>query len=317
MATLSRTPEILRASQSRISSRNEVSKFYNEITYPLRPCSVDWANPLSLLCPTSPKRILHAGCATGSQTRSMAYVFPEAEVVGVDFSDGSLALARKWLRDPKMSKVRFEKADLTQSLDRFGEFDMVVSYGVLHHIPAVDQAVANIRRVLSSDRSPFFIFLYGKYGRARMSQLQQALAMWQAAVPGLTEQERMDALWAAAESNGTFAGVRGWLKKAMVTASSKWRKVWSSSNADAYLHPFVRYYDLADIYELCERSGLRFSGFVRRPGHTAKQYPQDESNLLQRFRISNADQLPTIDRRLIVDRLASPSEYEFVCYRNS
>jgi SAM-dependent methyltransferase len=247
----------------------------------------------------------------------MAYIFPEAEVVGVDFSEGSLELARRWLRDPKMSNVRFEKADLTQSLDRFGEFDMVVSYGVLHHIPAVDQAVANIRRVLSSDRSPFFVFLYGKYGRARMAQLQQALAMWQPAVPGLTAQQRMDALWAAAESNGTFSGAGGWLKRAMVTTSSKWRKVWWSSNADAYLHPYVRYYDLGDIFELCERSGLRFSGFVRRPGHTAKQYPQDENTLLQQFHIANADQLPAVERRLLVDRLASPSEYEFVCYRKS
>jgi hypothetical protein len=194
---------------------------------------------------------------------------------------------------------------------------MVVSYGVLHHIPAVDQAVANIRRVLSSDRSPLFVFLYGKYGRARMSQLQQALAMWQAAVPGLTEEQRMEALWAAADSNGTFSGPRGWLKRAMVATSSKWRKVWWSSNADAYLHPFVRYYDLGDIFELCERSGLRFSSFVLRPGHTAKQYPQDEAALLERFHIANADQLPAVERRLIVDRLASPSEYEFVCYRSS
>ncbi len=315
MATLSKTPEILKTGQARMNARTDVSKFYNEITYPLRPCSLDWAEPLRLLCPTSPKRILHAGCATGSQTRSMAYVFPDAEVVGVDFSEGSLELARRWLRDPKLSKLKFERADLTQPLDRFGEFDMVVSYGVLHHIPAVDQAVANIRRVLSSDRSPFFVFLYGKYGRARMSQLQQALAMWQAAVPGLTEEQRMAALWAAAESNGTFSGPRGWLKRATVTASEKWRKVWWSSNADAYLHPFVRYYDLGDILELCEGSGLRFSGFVRRPGHNAKQYPQDETALLQRFHIANADKLPDAERRLIVDRLASPSEYEFVCYR--
>jgi len=36
---------------------------------------------------------------------------------------------------------------------------------------------------------------------------------------------------------------------------------------------------------------------------------------LQRFHIANADKLPDAERRLIVDRLASPAEYEFVCYR--
>lgn len=291
-----------------------VDQFYNRITYPLLPHGVDWAKPLHEMCPVTPRRILHAGCATGSQTRSLAYVFPQAEVVGVDFSEGSLALARKWLDDPWMSKVSFERADLTEPLTRFGKFDMVLSYGVLHHIPEVDRALENIKSVLESRQSPFFIFLYGKYGRARISHLQQALAQWQEAVPDLNEEQQRAALWETAKSNGTFAGPRGWLKYVLVKASARWRSAWFSSNADAYLNPYVKYYDLDDIMELCKRHGLRFGGFVRRGGAPSVGFPEDVGAVLERFKISGTEHLTERQRLSIADKLAAPFEYEFVCY---
>jgi len=292
-----------------------VADFYNWITYPLRPCRTGWAKPFRA-DGIVPGRILHAGCATGSQTRSLAYTFPDAEIIGVDFSEGSLAHARKWLEDPMLKNVTFQKADLTQSLERFGTFDMVLSYGVLHHIRDVDRAVQNIRAVLRTPESPFIVFVYGKYGRARIAQLQEALALWQETVPGLTKQEKYAALWEAASSNGTFSGPRGWLKRALVAFSPSWRQVWLSSNADAYLHPSVRYYDLDDILDLCGRNGFRFDRFVCRSGYT-NRYPENEDEVLRRFHIARPDELPRRERYSIVDRLTRPFEYEFVCYKTT
>jgi SAM-dependent methyltransferase len=294
----------------------EVADFYNRLPYPLKPRPTTWAEPLRAFCKSDPARILHAGCATGSQTRALAYAFPNAEIVGVDFADSSLAIARRYLSDPKMRKVAFEKADLTEPLEpRFGTFDLVLSYGVLHHIPDVDRAVENVAATLRTADSPFIVFLYGKYGRSRIAQLQQALARWQSAVPDVDPAARIEALWRTARSNGTFRGPRGWLKLALVRFSRGWRDVWVSSNADAYLHPFVRYYDLEDIFALLERHGLRFGEFVRRDATAKAVYPADEAGVLDRFGIKNWNRIPERDRMAIVDRLSAPHEYEFVCYR--
>lgn len=292
----------------------EVSEFYNRLPYPLRPRPTNWAEPLRRLAKREPSRILHAGCATGSQTRALAYAFPGAEIVGVDFAESSLKIAREYLSDPKMRQVRFEHADLTQPLEsRFGKFDLILSYGVLHHIPEVDTAVSNIRAALS-DAGQCVVFLYGKYGRSRIAQLQQALSRWQAAVPELDDAARREALWRTARSNGTFRGARGWAKYTLVQLSRKWRDVWVSSNADAYLHPFVRYYDLEEIFSLLDRHGLRFGGFVRRPELDRLSYPEDETKLLRAYGLRGLDRASERERMAIIDRLAAPHEYEFYCH---
>lgn len=292
----------------------DVSDFYNRLPYPLQPRPTSWARPLRAVTKQEPHRILHAGCATGSQTRALAYEFPEAEIVGLDFADSSLAIARRYLSDPKMKKVRFERADLTQPIaPSYGEFDLILSYGVIHHIPDVDAAVKNIRACLRTTESPFIVFVYGKYGRSRITQLQEALARWQAAVPDLDHDTRLRALWLAAKSNGTFNGARGLAKYALVQLSKKWRDVWVSSNADAYLHPFVRYYDLEDIYALLDRHGLELSGFIERDMKGG--FPRDPNATLRAFGLATATQLPDRERLAIADRLAAPYEYEFVCHR--
>ena len=289
----------------------QVSDFYNQLPYPLRPRPTTWARALRPYVRQEPERILHAGCATGSQTRALAYEFPDAEIVAVDFADSSLAIARRYLDDPKMQNVRFERADLTRSLDHYGKFDLILSYGVLHHIPAVDDAVQNIRATLRDAESAFVIFVYGKYGRSRIAQLQEALSRWQAALPDLSTDHRLRALWRVASANGTFSRPRGWMKYAMVKLSRRWRDGWTSSNADAYLHPFVRYYDLEDLFALLSRHGLSFDRFIERP--RLPGFPARPREIFDRYGLTGWDELPERERMLIVDRLAAPKEYEFVC----
>lgn len=293
----------------------DVGEFYTRYPSPLRPRPIEWARPLRALAPEEPARILHAGCATGSQTVSLAHVFPRAEVVGVDVSEASLAIARARLPRAMGGRLLFERADLTEPLDRFGLFDMAVSYGVLHHIPRVDAATAGIRAALRTERSPFVVFVYGRHGRARIARLQEALARWQEALPGLSDADREAAMRAAARAGGTFAGPRGWAKRALVGLSRYWRDVWIASNADTYLNPYVRYYDIEEIFDLLDRNGLSFGGFVRRRETRAVGYPWDEGAVLAKFRISGWERLPERARMAIVDRLAAPREYEFVCFK--
>jgi len=292
----------------------KVREFYNRIPYPILPKPLDWGQSLVPFCKGDPDRILHAGCATGTQTRSLAYTFPESEIIALDFADSSLEIAKQLLDDPKMSKVHFKKHDLTKPLTEYGTFDLVVSYGVLHHIPDVDLVMKNTALVMNDKECPFLIFLYGKYGRANIARYQQALSLWQEKSENISHEELLGSLWKVAKANGTFSGLRGWVKYMLVNISSYWRNAWVSSNADAYLNPYVKYYNLDDIFNLLDRNGFNFGDFVYRKQTSTHGFPRDVNGVLDKYKITQTQELTSREVLSIVDRLVGPKEYEFVCY---
>jgi len=296
------------------NSKMNVKDFYNKITYPILPKPINWAKGLLPYCKYQPNRILHAGCATGTQTRSLAYTFPDAEILALDFAESSLKLAVELKKDPKMANVTFRKHDLTNSLRDFGKFDLVLSYGVLHHIPQVDLVMQNISQVMSNEESAIFIFLYGKYGRANIARYQAALSIWQKKVKELSYKEVQKALWSVAKANGTFSGSRGWLKYLLVKLSPYWKKVWISSNGDTYLNPYVKYYDIEEILALLNQNGFVLGDFIYRKSTAQYGFPQDINRVLRKFNLASASRLDTKDLLSIADRLTGPKEYEFVCF---
>lgn len=93
---------------------------------------------LELLGDVSSKSILHLQCHFGQDTLSLARM--GAEVVGVDLSDASIAVARK-LNDELGLNAEFVESDVLELigiLDR--QFDMVfTSYGTIGWLPDLDQ----------------------------------------------------------------------------------------------------------------------------------------------------------------------------------
>lgn len=95
-----------------------------------------------------PRRILDFGCGVGNSIPHLRRHFPEAEIVGVDVSGKSIAIAR----------ARFSAmADFTQFdgvVLPFGpqRFDAVFSACVFHHIPWAEHGplLAEIRRTLAT-----------------------------------------------------------------------------------------------------------------------------------------------------------------------
>lgn len=86
-------------------------------------------------------RILVAGCGTGQESFAIAKRFPEARVVGMDFSPRSVELARQFQaqRAGEYPHVEFSVGDLTDPAlpAALGEpFDFVSCQGVLTYIPA-------------------------------------------------------------------------------------------------------------------------------------------------------------------------------------
>lgn len=105
--------------------------------------------------PASP-RILVAGCGTGNEAFNFARNFPEAEVVGVDFSPRSIEIAEKWRGPSDLDNVSFHCADIASEdfpSNIGGRFDLISCHGVASYIPKVDQVLANFSQCLKPDGS--------------------------------------------------------------------------------------------------------------------------------------------------------------------
>ena len=104
--------------------------------------------------PTPPRRILSAGCGTGNEVFALREAFPKAEIVGVDFSEHSLAIARRLARRQRLRGIRFVEGDLSDSgLGRKigGDFDFITCHGVLAYVPRRDVALRTFAELLAPE----------------------------------------------------------------------------------------------------------------------------------------------------------------------
>lgn len=90
-----------------------------------------------------PRRVLDLACGTGLLARRLRDAFPDARVVGCDFSRGMLG--RATARQPDGA---FARADAAHLPFRDGAFDAVVSTEALHWFPDQVGALAECRRVV-------------------------------------------------------------------------------------------------------------------------------------------------------------------------
>jgi len=96
------------------------------------------------------KRVLEVGCGIG--TDSINFARAGAKLTAVDLSGESLRIAEE--RAVVMGvadRIRFVQAnaeELTSAIDD-GPYDLVYSFGVIHHTPHPDRALSQIRSVLA------------------------------------------------------------------------------------------------------------------------------------------------------------------------
>lgn len=102
-----------------------------------------------------PQRILVAGCGTGNEAFAWRRQFPRADIVAVDFSPQSVAIARHLQRRaPRPQRIRFLVGDLTAK--RFAkivghDFDFISCHGVLSYVSKPEQVLENLARCLNAD----------------------------------------------------------------------------------------------------------------------------------------------------------------------
>lgn len=121
------------------------------------------------------KRVLEIGCGIGSDAEEFAK--HGAEYVGIDISDESLDVARR----------RFQVLDLEgnfyyhnagEDMSHFGKFDLVYSYGVIHHFPNTVKTVNNISQILNHG-GEFRFMVYAK-NSWKYAMIQKGLDQFEA-----------------------------------------------------------------------------------------------------------------------------------------
>jgi SAM-dependent methyltransferase len=110
------------------------------------------------------KRVLEVGCGIGTDTMNFARA--GALVTAVDLSSASLELARQrasvfGLQD----RITFVEAN-AERLSEFvtpAEYDLVYSFGVIHHTPHPDRALDQIRRFFCGPQTTLKLMVYHRW----------------------------------------------------------------------------------------------------------------------------------------------------------
>jgi SAM-dependent methyltransferase len=242
--------------------------------------------------------ILDAGCGTGVSTDYLCHLNPGADVVGVDISDGALAVAQERLkRSGARQAVRSLRQEQRSLLDLGDEtpFDYINSVGVLHHLREPEAGLAALAKLLAP-QGLLHLFLYADAGRWEIHRTQKALTLLQAGTGGDGLRLGRELFETLPESNRLR---RHHEQRWAVDCAP------DANFADMYLHPQETSYNLERLFAFIRTAGLQFAGF-------SNPEVWDPARLLQGELLERAQALPTLQQWRLIEQLDPDiSHFEF------
>lgn len=245
-----------------------VAKLYD--TYPFPPEPIldepppgynwrwNWQTAYSFCTGRKPSqqkiRILDAGCGSGVGTEYLVHLNPEAEVIGIDLSAGTLAVAQERCQRSGAARVTFQQLSLFDAGKLPGEFDLINCVGVLHHTADPIRGIQALAQKLTPG-GLMHIFVYGELGRWEVKLMQQAIAL----VQGEQRGDYRDGVQVGRQIFAALPENNRLVKRE--------QERWSMENhrdecfADMYVHPQEIDYNIETLFELIDASGLEFVGF--------------------------------------------------------
>jgi SAM-dependent methyltransferase len=118
------------------------------------PLLIHWinaANGFGAPVLANDSRILVAGCGTGAEAFVLANLYPQATIVGLDFSAISIEKAKNSAQENDFNNVIFAVADLLSAdwLADYAPFDFVLCYAVADYVLDPALLLENLRKSLS------------------------------------------------------------------------------------------------------------------------------------------------------------------------
>ena len=213
-------------------------------------------------------RALCAGCGTGDAAIYLAWQLraTNAEIVALDFSSASLAIAKARAEIRGLKNIRWVQASLLDlpQLD-LGQFDYINSIGVLHHLPNPAAGLRALTSVLHDDGA-LALMVYAHYGRTAIYQVQELLRLLHTEKSPTTERLRQ---------------ARALLQS---LPADHWYWLWAGDDPehlanqsdtelfDRLLHACDRAYTVPQLYEFLQSADLHLIEFVGEGAESATYY---------------------------------------------
>ena len=196
------------------------------------------------------RSVLVAGCGT-SQAAKYAMRWPDAEVVGIDFSATGVRCTEELKNTYGLANLRLHQLPVERAAELGGRFSLVVCTGVLHHLPDPDKGIRALREVMEVDGA-MELMLYAPYGRAGVYMLQEYYRRLGIGTSSAEIRDVGKSLTALPQDHPIVPLLRN---------SPDFRS--EAGLADALLNPQDRSYSVPQLMEYVDRSGLRFGRWIR------------------------------------------------------
>lgn len=287
------------------SVSDAVARLYNTYPFPPEPILDQpppgynwrwyWPTVHSFCTGAAPSRhhvrVLDAGCGTGVSTEYLGHLNPQAEILGIDLSEGALATAQERCRRSGATNVQFRHLSIYDIDQLDGMFDWINCVGVLHHMPDPVRGI----QALATKLAPGGLlhgFVYAAIGRREISLMQRAIALVQG-------EQRGDYRDGVSVGRQLFASLPEGNR-----LKQREKDRWSLENqrdecfADMYVHPQEVDYTVDTLFELIQAAGLEFVGFSNPHIWQLDRILGSNPELLQR-----AKQLSQMDQYRLVELL--------------
>lgn len=256
-------------------------------------------------------RILDAGCGSGVSTEYLAHLNPQADLVAIDISAGTLAVAQERIARSRPNttdrQIQFQQLSLYDLEQIPGEFNLINCVGVLHHLADPVRGIQSLAAKLAPG-GLLHLFLYAEIGRWEIHLIQAAIALLSAN---------------QAPENPYKLGVK--LGRQLFAALPEQNRLlqrekqrWALENhrdqcfADMYVHPQEISYRIDSLFELIAASNLEFAGFSNPQVWQLEPLIGKDPELLKL-----AQELPPISQYQLIELLNTDiAHYEFFLYRS-
>jgi len=196
-----------------------------------------------------PLRCLDAGCGRANGTLGAAITQPDVQFTAIDINRVALGDARAKADQLGLENIRFQEVDL-MTLEGLhapeGGFDVIVSSGVLHHLASPDEGLRQLRRVLAP-HGVLSLMVYGTLGRESLYRMVRALDV-------LIPRDRPVAERLAVARGLARLPTADALRVGPIELTET---LHDNEFVDRYLNVNERSYDVASLWTLLERHGLR------------------------------------------------------------
>ena len=235
-------------------------------------------------------RVLVAGGGTGSATVYLAEQlrYKNAEVVHIDISEASIALARRraeirgldniiWIND---SLLNIPKLSL-------GQFDLINSVGVLHHLVNPSQGLAALTTVLKRTGA-MTLMVYATYGRNGVYQMQELMRHINAGDEDIQSKlGRCKAVLAGLGEDHWFSGTQKYINDI--------KRYADAGIYDLLLHAQDRSYTVPELYEWLDPCHLKLLSFIAQNGqarhiYSPEAYVKDKQLLAEIIKLNDKEQ---------------------------